>query len=132
MKPSCATKAAVVALLLCAGGLPVGPPALAAEARKREVDPAPRAACAASEAELSRIYGRIVERYKDDERFLQNLEITQVEWEKQFNAEIKAVFHCANDNSPTCFHGTSEEEYFSFREYLVRERIGRLKKLLAR
>jgi hypothetical protein len=122
-----------VALLLLAGACLSPRPAVAADAKKKvEVDPAPRAACAASERTLADLYGRIVEKYKDDAVFLQNLEITQVEWEKQFNAEIKAVFHCANDNSPTCFHGTSEEEYFSFREYLVRERIGRLRKVLAR
>ena len=86
---------------------------------------------ASADAELNRVYKAILEKYKDDSRFIKKFREAQRAWLKYRDAEFEATFPYADTEHSREYYGSVFPMCAAqFRAQLTRERIVKLREWL--
>ncbi len=86
---------------------------------------------AAADAELNRVYGGILEKYKEDPKFIAKLRASQRAWLKYRDAEFEAKFPHGDERKSTHYYGSVFPMCAAqYRAQLTRERIVKLREWL--
>lgn len=83
---------------------------------------------AAADSELNRIYKSILEKYREDPKFIAKLRASQREWLKYRDAEFETKFPHADESKSTHYYGSIFPMCAAqYRAHLTRERIDKLR-----
>ncbi len=83
---------------------------------------------AAADSELNRVYKSILEKYKQDPKFIAKLRAAQREWLKYRDAEFEAKFPHADEGKTIQYYGSVFPMCAAqYRAELTRERIDKLR-----